>query len=294
MRTYVIKSYHPRYDLDHVRIGNEVAKGWVWPFAHDLLALQNTHNQPDFDPDLHLYAFVDGEMVGFIFGTIHRQTESSIIQAYLNFPRVLNSYEDAEELLMSRALYTLRDKGVSLVTSHVSTMCPNTINVAEKYGFTIKDWGYKVYYDYEMHWGNIRVPHVSVEEMDPGSDLADCSQLAARWYHKSPAWCLEHLSLWHQQGIITHSGIRSDNDWIASCMVAPNEIRPSTAAMYYIYSPDELTLRQLLAYVVQKCIRAGITNLIADLVNEHRPYEPIYQKLGFQKVVEWALCELEM
>jgi len=32
-------------------------------------------------------------------------------------------------------------------------------------------------------------------------------------------------------------------------------------------------------------------NSIADLVNEHRQYESIYQELGFRKVATWAYCE---
>jgi hypothetical protein len=78
---------------------------------------------------------------------------------------------------------------------------------------------------------------------------------------------------------------------VAGCMVAPNPIRPSTAAIYYIYTPDERCLRSLLPKVISKCIDFGSHNVIADLINEHRQYEPFYQGLGFKKSAEWARCE---
>jgi hypothetical protein len=49
-----------------------------------------------------------------------------------------------------------------------------------------------------------------------------------------------------------------------------------------------------LAKVVNACIDFGVINVIADLINEHRQYEPVYRKLGFRKVAEWARCEKEL
>ncbi len=59
------------------------------------------------------------------------------------------------------------------------------------------------------------------------------------------------------------------------CIAAANDVRPSTAAIYYIYAPDEHSLKPMLAKVV----------------NKHRQYESVYQQLGFKKVAEWARCE---
>jgi len=47
----------------------------------------------------------------------------------------------------------------------------------------------------------------------------------------------------------------------------------------------------MLARVVDRCVERGIHNVIADLVNEHRQYEPVYQELGFKKAADWARCE---
>jgi hypothetical protein len=47
----------------------------------------------------------------------------------------------------------------------------------------------------------------------------------------------------------------------------------------------------MLVQVVNRCVDYGAQDLIADLVGEHRPYEPVYQELGFKKAAEWAQCE---
>lgn len=61
-----------------------------------------------------------------------------------------------------------------------------------------------------------------------------------------------------------------------------------------MYVPDEHSLEMILGKVVEECIEFGVQNVIADLVNEHRMYEPVYQGLGFKKVAEWARCEMDI
>jgi hypothetical protein len=50
----------------------------------------------------------------------------------------------------------------------------------------------------------------------------------------------------------------------------------------------------MLAKVVNKCVDYGVQNVIADLINDHRQYEPVYQELGFKKVAEWARCAKDL
>jgi hypothetical protein len=142
-----------------------------------------------------------------------------------------------------------------------------------------------------MGWGKLDFPSDTAEEIDPGKDLGECAAIALKWYKRSQEWCHSVLTEWHDEGVITHLGVREQGRLIAACMAAPNSVRPSTAAIYYIYAPDERALKPMLAKVVTKCVDYGVQNVIADLVNEHRSYEPVYQELGFQKVAEWARCE---
>ncbi len=291
MQNYVIKDYEKGFEEDQVRIGLEVCRNWIWPYAYHLEDLLKIHAQPDFDPDTRHYCFLADEMVGYMVSSVLLSGDGAISTANLDFPRMLPGHEPAARLLIERAIETLRRKSVTHVVSRVTTMCPADLRLAEKTGFSIRDWGYKVYYSYEMEWGRLPIPADAAEEVDPEKDLAECAELAAKWYKRSPAWCLSHLQEWHEAGLIAHLSVRENGRMIAACLAAPNDVRPSTAALFYIYAPDANSLRPMLAKAVNKCVDVGVHNLIADLINEHRGFEPIYQKLGFRKVAEWARCE---
>lgn len=294
MQKYILKNYQKGFEQDQARIGLEVARNWVWPYAYSLEDLFKAHSQPDFDPDTRHYCFLDDEMVGYMVSLVTPSGDRASSIANLDFPRMMPGHEKAAGLLIQRALETLKDKNVSRVMGRVTTMCPGDIRLAEKSGFTLWDWGYKVYYSYEMKWGKFYSSSEPALEIDPEKDLNECAEIATKWYKQPQEWCLSLLREWHEEGLITHVGVRKDEKLVAACMAASNEVRPSTAAIYYIYTPDEDSLEPMLAKVVDKCINFGVDNVIADLINEHRQYEPVYQKLGFKKVAEWARCEMEL
>ena len=291
MMKHVIKNYQKGFEEDQVRIGLEVARNWIWPYAYHLEGLLKIHAQPDFDPDTRHYCFIGDEMVGFMFSVITPLLGNAGSNAILDFPRMMPGHEQAAELLMERAFEILRKKGVARVTGRVTTMCPSDIRLAEKMGFSLLDWGYKVYYSYEMEWGKLNIFGHPAEEVNPEKDLEECAEIATKWYKRDKKWCLSNLKEWHEAGIITHTGVRENGRLIAACMAAANDVRPSTAAIYYIYAPDEHSLKPMLARVISKSIEHGVRNVIADLINEHRCHEPVYQELGFKKVAEWARCE---
>jgi hypothetical protein len=291
MQKYVIKDYQKGFEQDQVGIGLEVSRNWIWPYAYHLEDLLKIHAQLDFDPDTRHYCFLDDEMVGYMVSSVIPSGDGTICKANLDFPRMLPGHEDAAGLLIERSFETLKKKGVSRVLGRVTTMCPADIRLAEKMGFSIRAWGYKVYYSYEMEWGKLTIPGDAAVEVDPEKDLDECVEMAAKWYKRPSEWCRSHLEEHHEAGLIAHLNVRAQGKMIAACMVAPNDVRPSTAAIFYIYVPDENSLRPMLVKVVNKCVESGVHNVIADLINEHLRYEPVYQELGFKKVAEWALCE---
>lgn len=291
MPKYIIRDYQEGFEKDQVRIGIKVARKWIWPYAYNLEDLLKIHARPDFDPSTRHYCFLGEEMVGFMYSTVADSKDNNILTADLNFPRMLSGHEQAAELLIKRAFEILGKKKISRVLSRVTTMCPGDIKLAEKTGFSIKDWGFKTYFSYEMGWGDLSVSDESAEEISPEEDLDECAELASRWYKRPPEFCRSLLEQWHDAGIITHSGVRKNGKLIASCMAAPNDVRPSTAAIYYIYAPNEQSLKPMLAKVISKCINYGSHNVIADLINEHRQYDTVYRQLGFKKAAEWARCE---
>lgn len=290
MTHYVIRNYHKGFEQGQARIGIEVARGWIWPYAYDEQDLLQIAARPDFDPDTRHYCFLGDEMVGYMFCLVGEPAQGGR-SASLDFPRMLPGHEQAAALLMKCAFETLREKGVSRVTARVTSMAPGDVHLAEQMGFSLRDWGYKVYYSYEMDRGSLSLPGEAAGEIDPAADLEECARIASRWYHRPAEECLSLLREWHARGVITHSAVRDAGRIVAACMAAPNVLRPSTAAIYYIYTPDESSLRPLLARVVARCLEHGVQNVIADLIGGHRAYEPVYRELGFRKVAEWAQCE---
>jgi len=290
MNEYAVCAYTPRFDADHMRIGAEAAREWIWPYAHDAESLERLHSLPSFDPDLWLYAILDDEVVGFVGAMLDSPSPDKPSTATIFFPRTMPSHGRASELLLQEILDMLARRGVARVTGRVTTMCPEEISLAGTAGFALQDWGYKLYYSYEAKRGHFPVSEASAGRVDLDRDLEACAELSSRWYKQSTKWCLEHLRARHDQGIIGHFCVRRDGEVIASCLTAPNEIRPTTAALYYIYAPDEMSLKALVSTAANACIEQGASNLVADLIHEHRAFEPVYQSLGFTKVAEWARC----
>lgn len=289
---YQIRRYKPGAERDQARIGQEVAREWAWPYAYSLEDLLRIHARADFDPDTRHYAFLGDKMVGYAFSLVAPAEGGEPASATLDFPRVIPGHEAAARLLLDRALEALRAKGVTRVVGRVSTMAPRDIKLAAEAGFTLRDWGYKVYYSYEMAWGGLSVPGEPAEELHTGADLDASAELAAHWFGRPPAWCRTHLAEWHAAGIIAHVGVREQGRLVAMCLAASNDVRPTTAGIYAVYAPEARYLEPMLATVVARCIEAGNRNVIADLVNEHRAFEPVYRRLGFQKLAEWARCEM--
>lgn len=294
MNLYRVHAYQPGFESDHARVGADTARDWIWPYAYDEEALRNQTAQPAFDPDLWLYAFLGDVLVGYSCSSVTPPHEDEPATAVLDLPRVLPGHPEAAQLLMAEMIKTLRRKGITRVTSRVTTMCPQGIRLAGHAGFAIRDWGYKMYYAYETVSGKLDDDDVSAEMIDPTRDLDACAAIASRWYKRPPDWCRRHLEAWHDAGIIAHVGVRKQGRLVAACMAAANEIRPSTAALYYIVAPDKPQLRALVLRAVNACVDAGATDLIADLIHEHRAFEPVYRNLGFRKVADWARCERDL
>jgi hypothetical protein len=112
---------------------------------------------------------LDGDIVGYMFFTIDKQESA----AHLEFPRMMPGHEQAAVFLMENALQRLKDRGVSNVTGRLTIMAPCDIQLAEKVGFEIRDWGYKTYFDYQMDSGHLDISDKAAEEIDPEHDLTD-------------------------------------------------------------------------------------------------------------------------
>ncbi len=146
MKKYQIFTYQPGFDAHQAEIGINVALKWVWPFAYDQDDLLKIHSQPEFDPETHLYCFLHDEMVGYLTLSPIAIPDTGISATRIDFPKMKPGHEQAALLLIETALERIPKKGIQQVLGRVSTMNPKEIEWAEQAGFTIYDWGHKVYY----------------------------------------------------------------------------------------------------------------------------------------------------
>jgi hypothetical protein len=298
MNKYSIRCYEQGFDAEQARVGFEVANLWLWPLAHDETDLKRIHSQPNFDPETSWYCFDGSKMVGFISMSLSSPESTDKPRAVLFIPRYLPGYEETSDLLIEQSLEVLRRKGFRKVEIQVSTMFKNSAAAMEGWGFAPsqdRGWGYKLYYSYTMPQGELGVNAENVSEVNTSDEYDESAELATHWYKMPKDWCKNLLNEWHATGeVITHSFIRHEGKMVAACMVAPNNVRKDTTAMYFVYAKEAEYLPPLLSRVVHGCIQKGCKTLIVDLINEHRSYEDIYCSLGFVKSTDWAVYEKEL
>ena len=128
MSNYSIKSYEPGFEEEQAKIGETVAKKWVWPHSYSAQGLKNIYFQPNFDPETVLSCFKDGRMVGYVLARIGEQEgvigpgviREEGMGASLDIPRVLPGYEEVIDLLMERIIEVLKSKNVKFIQTRVS------------------------------------------------------------------------------------------------------------------------------------------------------------------------------
>ena len=101
MKQYTIKDYQKGFEEDQVRIGLEVARKWIWPYAYNLPDLLKLHARPDFDPTTRHYCFLGGEMVGYMFSIITSSEDGAAPTANLDFPRMMPGYTSGRARISS-------------------------------------------------------------------------------------------------------------------------------------------------------------------------------------------------
>ena len=111
MKKYILREYKKGVEADQARVGIEVARKWIWPFAYDQDDLMKIHSQPDFDPDTRLYCYLGDEMIGYMFSQLNPVAEGGTITASIDFPRMLPGHTSAAELLIERSFEILKRNG---------------------------------------------------------------------------------------------------------------------------------------------------------------------------------------
>ncbi len=139
---YEFKLYSESYLDKQFEIGNQIISTWLGGQQTPVDRLRDIYSRSDFDPETKFYALYNNEVVGFIPA---KQIDEA--NANLEFPLLLAEHGAAEEPLMEFALDTLRKKGVSKVVTRASPRWGKTMDLADKYDYSLK----------ELMWKNARL-----------------------------------------------------------------------------------------------------------------------------------------
>ena len=295
---YVIKTYESGFEKYHKKIGLEVSKNWAWPFE----GFTEIYSDPNFDPETVLSCFKDNEMVGFVSLRLMGEGPGILINegvaAYLDIPRVISGFEDAADLLMKKIIQTLKNKGVKLIRTRVSTMRKNSIELAKRWGFKPHEdypLGYKIYYTYDLDKGKLDYPTNDLQSFDRDYDLEDCS-LGVSTYFRMPKeraknWILGFES---REDLISHYVIRENGKLAGYCVALSNPHNEDIIATYYIEAANEDYMKQLIVRTVNDCIERNKKLYLIDIIGHLLKYEKLVKSLGFDNAATRGIFELKL
>ncbi|MFC2082517.1 hypothetical protein ACFLSG_00555 [Candidatus Bipolaricaulota bacterium] len=290
-----IRTYQPGDEAREVEFDRQIMASWPWPSACTEEGLARMISSPSFDPNHFIYAFDDDRLVGKAEIWFIRKSEDGTRSAFLQFPRTLPGFEKARQPLLDHVTRHLAEEGCGRIQIQGCTAWDGSVEWLFDHGYTIdpdKPLGFKKYLKYEMASGPINAPSGNVIELDMDVDREDIAHAASVWMRCSHESAIKHVEqLLKDQDTIAHLGVRESGEIAAVAHVAKNWYRPSTAALFYAYARTPRALRQLAAAVIDACIREGTADLIVDVINAHRCFEPTYLDLGFVEVAAHAMFE---
>ena len=290
---YRIRGFQAGDESAHLAFEKVVVQDWVWPFAHDADGLKRVVEDPSFDPDLHLYAVADGDLVGFTTVWQIAGDVDGAQTAFILFPKTLPGHEAAREPLVEQLISNLKARGFAKVEMWGCTMWPDSFAWCEAHGFREspdRPRGYKVYYTYDLLKGGLSSQAEGVRTVRTEDDHREAAGLARIWYKRPASECLEFIRRMEPHAL-SHLIVEQHERVIGACLAAASDQRPTLAAIFYIYVENPVALRKLLSRVAAECRARGMEKLLVDLIYEHRHFEPTYQDLGFVKEVEYAMYE---
>ena len=297
MTKYSFVSYQPGYEVAQKEIGFKVTKEWVWPSAHTYQELKDELGE-NFDNESIIYCLLEDEIVGYTWFDLLPSVETNVVRAWLEFPKLYPRHEQAFPSLIEHALKIMQRKGITNVRTRGSSAVKNSFNLLEKSGFkeiATMSRGVKLYYVYELSKGLLDVDVSNAKECSTPEEFDQCAELATNWYQKPKEWVKDFLKEHYPPDeLIAHLYVEDNGKIKATCNIAPNNVVKEISAFYYIYSPNELYLKPLVAKAVSICATQGYKTLVVDLINKHRHFEDFYFTLGFVKGAEMGYYEINI
>lgn len=295
---FVVRIYQPGDEVEEARIGIQITKNWVWPALHNLEEVRSQISGPRFDPRSRIYAFYEGRMVAFTEFIQYDSSRFAPKRALLFYPRCLPGFQEAAKPLILKAVKILhRELDQDIIQMRVTTMIPESINVAKQcefYETEDRPVGYKIYFTYDLTKGDLDIDTDMVEDFDRSRDLDEVARVSWMWYKQPVEWCRENLlkeaDLYNS---FAHLVVRHRNEVIAACFVAPNYYtgKDTIAALFYQYALMPEALRPMIAEAVKRSRKAGFKTLVVDVIYDHLYFAPTYKALGFKKAAEMGVFE---
>ena len=292
---YTIKSYQEEFLNEQARIGGEVTKNWKSFAQTPADQLTQAYAQPDFDAETRLYCFKDGELVGFLTSKVLEKGKAS-----LEFPLVLQSHKEAEQLLFDEILKVLRKKGVKTVETRVSEGWGNTVEMAQKWGYTFAG-EMAIIYTIDVDTQDIKkMPgQEEITTYDHDKDFEQMVDIFVKNFNMTPEHARINFENIENAGdkVAAHLVIRKEGKIIGRALALRHD-DPTKAYLGVIYVTKENQRKLLLTKILAICKEKGITKLDAvinrDLFHLKDQLITLYESLGFTRMGTISFYEKEI
>ncbi|NHJ05974.1 MAG: hypothetical protein EAX90_14195 [Candidatus Heimdallarchaeota archaeon] len=176
MSEYIFKNYEEGFEEAQAKLGAEVGKDWPNFGYATAEALKNKYSQPEFDPELRHYVFKNDELVAFLQSEIIPEGEDGKKRANLDFPFIKEGHDEVRDLLVERAIKTLKDKGVELIVARALEDWIGTLDQAKKYGFKKGDTRF-VRIEADINKMKLKETEVKFDDFHPENDKEEIIQI---------------------------------------------------------------------------------------------------------------------
>ena len=292
MSEYTIKTYQEEFIEDQVKIGIEVTKNWLLFGQTPADRLKEAYSQPDFDPETRLYCFKGEEMVGFLTTRVVPEQEEGKTIATVSPPLVLEGHEEAFDLLLSKGIKTLENKGANVLRFFANDSWGKSARIPEKHGFEYKrDTAYLV----SQKMSDIDTIEVKEDVLlyEKKRDLDELVQIFVKELGMTEEQAVQNFEVIDTaENILGHFIIRKDNKIVARTYAQVNP-EQNEAYVGYIYATEDKYREELVSMIVNKCKEQEIDELKSFLFGGMMEKLDDYKNMGFKQESKSSMFEKE-
>ena len=159
-----LKTFKSEFLPLQVELGNKIWEKFSYGFYSSLEQLEASYQGDGFDPELKLYSFNEGELIGFVTAKVIGE-KNGILTADIAFPHVKDLDETVTDVLYNEIISKLKEKGVQRITARAGNGRRNTLELVEKYGFEhVRD---------QVHLTWLKVSDINIADLDELEDIKE-------------------------------------------------------------------------------------------------------------------------